>query len=214
MGERIKESLNIKYNGSGNLTNGSIDGHDYESYLEVTTEDYQHPSGNERKMNNLQQQQVVNDVMVVTNAVTLNDPMQEVLSNETSVDDIELSVDINKPPLSDQPQQVNSKETPKDNDNVAHTDGINEDCTKPSSVCTASANEDGDQTKEPVEQVVQMLNLQINEEDHEDVTASAEQAQQPSHTTASSVPVTVTVNPVVVVTAQTLTANAEVPLVV
>ncbi|XP_075147889.1 uncharacterized protein LOC142221907 [Haematobia irritans] len=215
IGQRIQEAVIAKHNGCGSLTNGYAgthhddDLHHYECN-EYMTKDEEHPQrqqqishaqldSNERQVKEdqqHQQQEQQHEIMVVTNAVTLNDPMREVLSNETSVDDIELN---------EQQQQVNiNRAKVEDTDNVAHDDvGINEDCS-------SSHN-----NREPVEQVVQMQNLQINEDGHEDVTTSVhhhhhhQQQQNQTQTTSTSV----TVSPVVLA-AQSMTTNAEVPLVV
>lgn len=145
--------------------------------------------------------------------VALNDPMTEVLNNETSVDDIETNEEVNngnEQPLPRNIVTTTATTSGISNDNVPVIDSINNDTIGCSTIIHNNAiNERG----EPVEQVVQMQNLQINEEneeadkDQEDVTAEMEQTQQQPLPT-----VTVTVNPVVVT--QTLTTNAEVPLVV
>ncbi|XP_013107377.1 uncharacterized protein LOC106087046 [Stomoxys calcitrans] len=208
IGERIQEAVNAKYNGCGSLTNGYAgtnddDLHHYECN-EFMTQDQQQKQQPQSQLNSIgsqakDDQPTQHDIVVVTNTVTLNDPMREVLSNETSVDDIELN----------EQQQVNINRVEVNNDNVAH--GINED-----------GNSSPLALREPVDQVGQMRNLQINEDGHEDVTASPSVSsavqQQPTHTTAQTTtvsPVTVTVSPVVVVAAaQSMATNAEVPLVV
>ncbi|XP_073814919.1 uncharacterized protein [Musca autumnalis] len=216
VGERIKEEITKRHNGCGSLTNGyagsnddADDVHNYEIHNEMMlTKDHYHSHAvhavsqsnqNESHFKEDQQLQQQQDVIVVTNSVTLNDPMREVLSNETSVDDIEPNDQQTQPQ-----QQVNINRAAVDgvgdNDNVAHDKNLNEDSNN-------------SHAREPVEQVVQMRNLQINEDGHEDVTASVQQQQSPHTTVVATVPVTVTVNPVVVVAAQSMTTNAEVPLV-
>lgn len=204
VGERIKEEVTKKHNGCGSLTNGyatesndADDIHNYDTMVkEHHTPHVSQSNQNDSHLKEDHQMQQQQDVIVVTNSVTLNDPMREVLSNETSVDDIEPN---------DQQVNINRAAGVEDNnDNVAHDNNLNEDSNN-------------SHAREPVEQVVQMRNLQISEDGHEDVTASAsasvQQQQQPSpHTTVASVPVTVTVNPVVVA-AQSMATNAEVPLV-
>lgn len=209
VGERIKESLNRRHNGCGSLTNGYAgtsgdddddEVHHYECNANTATKDH-YPSQTSSNHQNeshvkeeAQQQQQPNEIIVGTNAVQLNDPMREVLSNETSVDDIEPN----------EQQQVNINRPGEGTDNVAHAfdSGINDDFNNTSHV-----------PPEPVEQVVQMRNLQINEDGgHEEVTASIPGApsavqQQSSHT--STTPVTITVSAI----AQSMTTNTEVPLV-
>lgn len=138
--------------------------------------------------------------------VALNDPMTEVLNNETSVDDIETNDDSNMAnPLFNNVQRAEDH-----NDHLADANINNDKVCSNSTRHKQAFNEHG----ELVDQVVQLQCLQISEEkadteiDHEDVTATVEQKQQ-QQTLPS---VTVTVNPVVV--AQTITTNTEVPLVV
>ena len=147
--------------------------------------------------------------------VALNDPMTEVLNNETSVDDIETNEEVNN--VNEQPLLRNIVTTTAttsciSNDNIPVVGSVNNDniaCS--TTIHNHAINDRG----EPVEQVVQIQNLQINEEneeadkDQEDVTTEMEQTQQQQQPLPT---VTVTVNPVVVT--QTLTTNAEVPLVV
>ncbi|XP_046805658.1 uncharacterized protein LOC111675794 [Lucilia cuprina] len=199
VGEKIKLALNP--NNTGTLTNGYASIEEDLHSLELIKENDE-------------------NLVIVANCATeieaMNDPMTAVLNNETSVDDIETSEDVS-----------NSIEQPLFNNNTSLAPlqaGINNDDNN--AVASGNVNNDDEvcsnntkhnhainEREEPVEQVVQMQNLQINEEkaeaekDHEDVTAvTVEQKQQPLPS------ITVTVNPVVVT--QTITTNAEVPLVV
>lgn len=182
--------MNRRHNGCGSLTNGYAgtngddddEVHHYECNDNTATKDHypSQTSSNHQNESHVkeEEQQQPNEIIVGTNAVQLNDPMREVLSNETSVDDIEPN----------EQQQVNINRPGEGTDNVAHV------------------------PPEPVEQVVQLRNLQINEDGHEDVTASIPGAssavqQQSSHT--STTPVTITVSAIT----QSMTTNTEVPLV-
>lgn len=207
MGEKIKKSLNPNYNGS--LTNG-------------------YAATNEHELNGLEEAKEENVVTANNEEETLalNDPMTEVLNNETSVDDIETNEDVNKgieqqPLFNNTVTTTNSNTTDTLNNDEANNEivavNVNDEVTSNNVRHNHAINE----CAEPVEQVVQMQNLQINEEnlqqtqkDPEDVIAATstaveqkQQQQQPPLPT-----ITVTVNPVVVT--QTLTTNAEVPLVV
>ncbi|XP_065364054.1 putative uncharacterized protein DDB_G0289963 [Calliphora vicina] len=206
VGEKIKLAINP--NNIGTLTNGY-----------ATNE--QHPDSLEQSKENGENSVIVANYPAEIAAMALNDPMTEVLNNETSVDDIETNEDVN-----------NSIEQPQFNNIATNTSaslhaGINND--DKNAVAAGNDNDDEvcsnnttrqnhaiNEREEPVEQVVHMQNLQINEEkveaekDHEDVTATVEQKQPQQPQAIPSI--TVTVNPVVVT--QTITTNAEVPLVV
>ncbi|XP_037818586.1 uncharacterized protein LOC119608293 [Lucilia sericata] len=206
VGEKIKLALNP----NNTLTNGYASNEEDPHSLELLKE-------------NGENSVIVANYATEIEAMALNDPMTEVLNNETSVDDIETNEDVSnsiEQPLFNNNTVTNTSSAPlqaginiDDNNDVAagnvNNDGDDDEVCSNNTTHNHAINE----REEPVEQVVQMQNLQINEEkaeaekDHEDViAATVEQKQQPLPS------ITVTVNPVVVT--QTITTNAEVPLVV
>ncbi|KAM7359742.1 uncharacterized protein ACRADG_001176 isoform 1-T3 [Cochliomyia hominivorax] len=222
VGEKIKMALNPNLNGS--LTNGY--------------------ASNEQDLHSLEESsENVENVVTINNnyaankeekPLALNDPMTEVLNNETSVDDIETNEDVNSS-IELQQQPLTNNTTTNNTTNTLHFDinnDVNNDVVTVAAVAGDVNNDNNEvcsnntrhyhnhainEREEPVEQVVQMQNLQINEEkaeaenNHEDVTtATVEQIQQQQQQPIPTI--TVTVNPVVVT--QTITTNAEVPLVV
>lgn len=199
VGEKVIIALKSKVD--GNLTNGyaSDEQKSTEQFIENGDENVNTESSNAEGLL----------------TVALNDPMTEVLNNETSVDDIETIDEIknvNEEPLLHNIVTATGTASDINIDNVPVPGCVNNDYIGGSNT---RHNHAINVCEEPVEQVVQMQNLQINEEnekadkDYEDVTAEMEQKQQQQQPLPTA---TVTVNPVVVT--QTLATNAEVPLVV